>query len=131
MIVIMEVSWITPWFRSLTPETYAVSPRRIMLILTIMVLFSHYIVRVMNYLRLKKSIRQGIMLAILIICSFIGIKMLLYVHESISVLELINRPMRSFTNLKYLIPAEFFVVVAVLIGFWRVCHLPNNQLVHR
>jgi hypothetical protein len=74
MIIMMEVSWITPWFRALTPETYAVDATRVMVILALIGLFSHALIRIMDYLRLKKSIRQVVMIGFMIFGACIGIK---------------------------------------------------------
>ncbi|MFZ0531906.1 MAG: DUF4129 domain-containing protein [Anaerolineales bacterium] len=119
MIILMEVSWVTPWFRAMTPETYAVSALRVFLILVCIILFAHVIVRLMDYLRLKKSIRQGLMIAFIFIGIIVGIKTLLYAHEPMSLVGLLNRPLRSFTDIKTLIPVEFIVIISVLVGFWR------------
>ena len=76
------------------------------------------------------------MIAFLIIGCFIGIKMLLYSNESISLSELINRPIKSFADIKYLIPVEFLVILVVLIAFWRGVSLaqehigPNSVISH-
>jgi hypothetical protein len=128
MVILMEVCWITPWFRSLTPETYAVSSSRILMYFFSVVLFSHLLVRLMDHLRLKRSIRQGLMITFLIIGSFIGIKILLYAHETISLSELVSRPIRSFSDFKYLIPEEFFVIIAIMIGFWRGVSLAQQSI---
>jgi len=128
MLILMEASWITPWFRSLTPETYAVNSLRVLIILILIVLFSHILIRIMEYLHLKKSIRQGVMVTFLIFGSYIGIKTLLYAHESISLSELVSRPIRSFADLKFIIPVEFIVIITVLIGFWRGVSLAQEHI---
>ena len=128
MVILMEVSWITPWFKSLTPETYAVNSLRVYAILAMIVLFSHILVRIMEYLHLKKSIRQGLMITLLIIGSYIGIKTLLYAHESIALSEIASRPIRSFADLKFIIPVEFIVIITVLIGFWRGVSLAQEHI---
>jgi hypothetical protein len=128
MIIIMDVSWITPWFRSLTPETYAVDSVRILMIFSCTILFSHILIRSMDYLCLKKSIRQGILIAFLIGGCYIGIKTLVYAKESISFSELINRPIKSFADIKSLIPVEFIVIIAVIITFWRGVSLAQEHI---
>jgi hypothetical protein len=128
MIILMEVSWITPWFRSLTAETYAADVPRVFIILSCVILFSYILVRVMDYLHLKKSIRQGLMVIFLVVGSYVGIKTLLYAHESISLIGLISRPLRSFTDVKFLVPVEFIVIIAVSIGFWRGLSLAQGHI---
>jgi hypothetical protein len=128
MIILMELSWITPWFRSLTPETYAVNALRVLITLTIIVFCSHLLVRIMNYLHLKKSIRQGLMVTFLIIGSYIGIKTLIYAHEPVSLSELVSRPIRNFADLQLLIPVEFIVIITVMIGIWRGVSLAQEHI---
>ncbi len=128
MIVLMEVSWVTPWFRAMTPETYAVSSLRVFIILVGIVLFAHLLVRVMDFLHLKKSIRQGAMIIFMLIGILVGIKTLLYVHEPMSLSELFNRPLRSFADLKIIIPVEFIVIITVFIGFWRGLSIAQEHL---
>ena len=128
MIILMEVCWVTPWFRSMTPETYAASSLRVFIILTGIVLSAHILVRTMDYLYLKKSIRQGIMIVFIIIGILVGIKTMLYAHEPMSLSELFTRPLRSFADLKSIIPVEFIVIITVLIGFWRGLSIAQEHL---
>jgi hypothetical protein len=126
--MIMEACWITPWFKSLTPETYAVQSLRVLVILICIVLFSHLLVRLMDYLKLKKSIRRGLMIAFLVIVSYTAIKMMLFAQESVSLMELLSKPIRSFADLQSIIPPEFIIIVTVLIGFWRGLSLAQEHL---
>jgi len=128
MIILMEVSWVTPWFRSMTPETYAVSPLRVFIILTGMVLFAHILVRTMDFLYLKKSIRQGLMIVFIIIGILVGIKTMLYAHEPLSLSEFFTRPLHNFADLKSIIPVEFIVIITVLIGFWRGLSIAQEHI---
>ena len=119
MLIIMETSWVTPWFRSLTSATYAVNAIKAFVVLFCIVLISHIVVRFMEFLRLKTSIRRGITIALLVIVIFGGLKMLLYAQDYISFFELINRPLRSFLDWRSLIPDEFVIILVILIGWWR------------
>ena len=119
MLIIMETSWVTPWFRSLTSATYAVNAIKAFVVLFCIVLISHIVVRFMEFLRLKTTIRRGITIALLVIVIFGGLKILLYAQEYISFIELINRPLRSFLDWRSLIPDEFVIILVILIGWWR------------
>lgn len=128
MLILMEVSWVTPWFRSLTPETYAVSSFRVLSIIAGMVLFAHLFVRLMDYLRLKKSIRRGLIALFILIAVFIGIKTMLYAHQPVPLSELLSRPLKSFSDLKSVIPVEFIVILTVLIAFWRGISIAQEHI---
>ncbi len=128
MIILMEACWVTPWFRSLTAATYAVDPLRVFLIITVMVILSHVLVRILDYLRLKKIVRQGIMLAFILIAIFIGIKTMLYPHQAMSFGALLDQPLASFADLRNLIPAEFIVIVTVLLATWRGLAIAQSHI---
>jgi len=128
MLVGMEISWVTPWFRSLTPATYAVSPVRGALILAGIMLVSLWAVRLMDAVRLRMRIRQGITLGLLLVGVLIGLKTLLYAHESVGLVELLNRPLRSFTDWRTIIPDEFVIILTVLVGWWRGISLAQERI---
>jgi len=128
MVILMEVCWVTPWFRSLTPRLSAVSPVRGFIILFGMILFSHLLVRTINYLHLKKPVQRGIFVIFLVVCILVGIKSILYAQESVSLLDLINRPLHNFADLKNLLPPEFVVILAVIIAFWRGLTIAQERI---
>jgi hypothetical protein len=128
MMIVMEVCWVTPWFRSMTSQTYAVHETRVFTVLLLTVLFSHVLVRLMETLHLKKSIRQGMVAFFIIVGSYIGIKTLLYPHQAMSLGQLLTQPLRSFADLKSLIPVEFIVIIAVVISFWRGISIAQQHI---
>jgi hypothetical protein len=128
MVVVMEACWITPWFKSLTPETYAINSLRTLIFITGVVLFSHLLIRSMEILRLKRSIQRGLMLGSLVLVSFISIKSLLYNQQPFSLKELLTRPIRSFLDFTSIIPPEFIIIITVLIGFWRGVSLAQEHI---
>ncbi len=128
MLMIMEVSWVTPWFRSLTSATYALDPLRVFGVILGTVLFSHILVRSMNYARIKKTFRQGLLVVFILIAIFGSIKILLYAKEPTSLGELLNQPLSSFGDLRSLIPAEFIVIVTILVAFWRGISIAQEHI---
>lgn len=128
MLMVMEVSWVVPWFRSLTPATNAAKILDTFLILFGMMLSAHVIVRFLDFMRLKILIRQIVMILLLIISILLGLKLLLYSGEIITFLELLNRPMRSFADWKTVLPDEFIIAIAVIIGWWRGISLAHDHI---
>lgn len=118
MLMIMEVCWVVPWFRSLTQATFSVDPGLAFVIFLGLILSAHLISRLFNYLRLKIVIRQSLLVLILILCVLIGFHFLLYPGES-DILALVNRPIQSFADWGVVIPNEFIVAIAVIISWWR------------
>ena len=127
-LMVMEVSWIVPWYRSLTPATYAVPPERAFLVLLAIFIWTHLIVRLINFLRLKMEIRR-IILAIVFAASILfGLKTMLYASESLSFFELLNRPLSAFKDYRALIPDEFVVSLVVLASCWRGLSLAQEYI---
>jgi hypothetical protein len=127
-IMLMELSWIVPWFRSLTPETYAVSILRVFVVLWGIILLSNLTTRALNFLDIKINIRRGVILGLLVLCVFLGLKLLLYETESLTIGELLNRPFRSFNDVRGLIPDEFLVTIVVMLVFWRGMSLATKYI---
>jgi hypothetical protein len=124
----MEISWIVPWYRSLTPATYAVSLARVFLVLMGILLLANISMRVMNFLDLKISIRRGVIFILLVISVFVGLKLLLYQSDPIQVGELLDRPFKAFGDVRGIIPDEFLIIVFVLVVFWRGLSLASKYI---
>ncbi|MFN2264084.1 MAG: DUF4129 domain-containing protein [Anaerolineales bacterium] len=118
-LMIMELSWIVPWYRSLTPMTYAASIWKVFFVLLGILLLAHFSTRLMNFLNIKIRIRRIVTLILLILAIFLGLKLLLYEMEAVSFDALLNRPFRAFSDVRGLIPDEFLVIVVVMVVYWR------------
>jgi hypothetical protein len=128
MIVLMEISWVTPWFRSLTPATYAVSPLQGVFVLLGIVLVGLWTVRLMDFIRLNTILRQTVTIGLLGLCVIVGLKTLLYLDQRIAVGEMFTRPLRSLMDWQTVIPDEFIIVVTVLISWWRGISLAQERI---
>jgi hypothetical protein len=118
-LMVMELSWVVPWYRSLTPETYAVSIWSAFIVLFAILVMANLSTRIMNYLDLKIRIRRGVTLGLIILSVFLGLKLLLYETDPLQVGDLLNQPFRAFSDVRGLIPDEFLVIVIVLVVYWR------------
>ncbi len=128
MLIIMEVCWVTPWFRSLTSATYAISPQRVFTVILITVLIAHIFIRSMNMARIKKRVQQVSMVIFILVAIFACLKILLYGGQSTSVGQLLNRPLNSFGDLRDVIPAEFIVIITILVAVWRGVSIAQEHL---
>lgn len=118
-LMVMEISWIVPWYRSLTPATYVVPMWTVFFVLFGFLITAHLAARLMNFLDLRLNIRRGVTIALLLICVFVGLRLLLYQSDSLSFGELFNRPFEAFSDVRGLIPDEFLVILVVLLVYWR------------
>src|SRR5512136_1053304 len=119
MVILMEACWVTPWFRSLTAATYGVGSVRVFIVLISVVLLTYLLVRAMDYFRLKKSVRQAIMVVFILMGILVGIKTMLYPHQFTTIFDLFTRPVKSFADLTSLVPSEFIVILTILVAYWR------------
>ena len=86
------------------------------------------VVRLMDFLRLRSSVRQGVTLGLLAGKCLRGIKTLLYSHETILLEEMFTRPLRNMADVRILIPEEFVIMLTVLIGWWRGISLAQERI---
>jgi hypothetical protein len=127
-LMVMELSWLVPWYRALTPETYAVSIWRVFFVLFAIILLANCSTRAMNYLDLKLYIRRGVTVGLIVICIFVGLRLLLYENESLPLGDLISRPFNAFSDVRGLIPDEFLVILVVLLVYWRGMSLASKYV---
>ena len=127
-LMVMELSWIVPWYRSLTPATYEVTVWRVFFVLLGLLLVANLSTRLMNFLDLKIRIRQVVTLLLLVASIFIALKLLLYETEPLSFNTLFTRPFHAMSDLRGLIPDEFLVIVVVLVVYWRGLTLATKYI---
>lgn len=127
-LLVMELCWLVPWYRSLTPATYAAHSGWVFLVLGSIILFVHLVVRFMNYIHLRIDLRRWVLAVVLVICVFLGLKTLLYSNQTLSLFELVSRPIRSFSDLTSLIPDEFLVGLVILFACWRGISLAQTMV---
>jgi uncharacterized membrane protein YeaQ/YmgE (transglycosylase-associated protein family) len=118
-LMVMELAWIVPWYRSLTPATYAVSMWRVFFVLFGILIMAHLATRATNFLDLKLNIRRGVFIIFIIAAIFIALRLLLPEPGSQSFGDVINQPFRAFNDVRGLIPDEFLVTLVVLLVCWR------------
>jgi hypothetical protein len=73
----------------------------------------------MNLYDTDLRIRRSLLLLLLLLNMIIGLQVLLYKAEWISLLDLLNRPIRSFADMGNLIPPEFWIMLFALFVSWR------------
>lgn len=118
-LMVMELCWIVPWYRSLTPATYAATPLRAFSVLGGVLLGTSLLLRSMNFLRLRADLRRAGLLLFLLLGGTLGLKTLLYPGERMAPGELIARLVGSFNEWGRPVPDEFIVALAILIACWR------------
>jgi hypothetical protein len=127
-ILIMEMCWIVPWFRSLTPATYATDPSLAFGTFIGIALVLHWTIRGMNYLQLRMNIRRFVLFLAILVSVLLGLKVLLHTTENTSIYDLLNGPLKTFNQMGTLIPDELIIIVFVLIACWRGIKLAQDYI---
>jgi hypothetical protein len=127
-LMVMELSWIVPWYRSLTPATYEVGVWGVFFVLLGILLLANLSTRLMNFLDLKIRIRQGITVVLIVISLLVALRLLLYETEPLGFDALFTRPFNAMSDVRGLIPDEFLVIVVVLVVYWRGLSLASKYI---
>ena len=77
-LMVMELSWFVPWYRSLTPTAHATPPAWAFGVFSALILSVHLVVRAMNAIRLRLDVRRWVILLVFVSGFIAGLKALLY-----------------------------------------------------
>jgi hypothetical protein len=118
-LVVMELMWLLPWFRSITPmiqRQRAYSSLIALLIFFLVVTFSN---RILRMLALNTLPHRIIMIAILLIGMYLLTTTLVYPGMGMSLGEIANRTLISIQNILESIPEGFIVILMSIYLWWR------------
>ena len=117
--IFMELSWVTLWYRALIVAGKEVSFPQAFVVFSGLLLIFYAANRLMGMLNVNLLTHRIVLLLLLVVNLLIGMRMLLYSRELVSLVELLNRPLRTFQDMANFIPAEFIVMVLILLVSWR------------
>ncbi len=117
-LLAMGLSWVVPWFRSLSQATYEIPPAMILIVLGGFGGAAYVSAKWLAALHIQMKYRQRAMLLLLLASIFLGLKLLLYAKDPLPLSTLVMRPLWAIGNFSSLIPNEFLVIMAVLFA-WR------------
>lgn len=117
-LLTMEISWLVPWFRSLTPGTRLLPTSRAVILFLGIALTSMVVSRAVLALRLKTAIRNGLLLGLLAASLVLSLRLVVFPDVPLSLPELIVRSFTSFASVLTIVPNELIVIGAVLF-LWR------------
>lgn len=126
--VLMELSWVALWYRVLIQPGQDVAYLRVYPVLVGMLLQVYFVNRITGYLGIRLLARRIILLLAIGLNLLVGLKLLLYSREPISIIEVLNRPLDTFGDMARLIPSEFVVMVVVLLVSWRGLYYLDYQI---
>jgi hypothetical protein len=123
----MELAWIVPWYRSLTRGTNQAETWRVFAIFGAIMLFFHWLSRLMNFLNIRFYIRRVILVGLLFAVSIVGLRYLLYFGEPVGLVELFVKPITAFADMFVLIPDEFVIILAMIFIAFRSIAIASQR----
>jgi hypothetical protein len=126
--VLMELSWVALWYQVLVRSSQDVAYLQVYFALVGMLLLVYFVNRITGYLGIRLLARRIILLLVISLNLFIGLKLLLFSREAISIVEILNRPLDTFGDMARLIPTEFVVMVFFMLVSWRGLYYLDYQI---
>ena len=77
LLVIVELCWVVPWYRTIIQVTYVASPIRASLVLGSVMLFAYLVTQALESLRIIRGLQYGILVFGLVISLFVSLRALL------------------------------------------------------
>jgi hypothetical protein len=118
-LLLLELTWILPWFRAVTPTIQSSGDQSSLIALFLFLLLVTYANRILRAVDLQEMTHRLVLVAILLIGLYSISRLLVYPGSSISFGEVINRTILSLENVFKTIPEGFLVILMGLYLFWR------------
>ncbi|OGO17934.1 MAG: hypothetical protein A2Z14_03125 [Chloroflexi bacterium RBG_16_48_8] len=118
-LLIMELMWILPWFRAITPVIQA---RRSLASFFGLLIFFFVVTianRILRTLGLRTLTHRLILIALLLLGMYSLSSILVYPELRLGFAEIVNRTLTSLQNILELIPEGFIVILMCIYLWWR------------
>lgn len=125
--MVMELAWIVPWYRSLTGGTNQAGTWRVFTIFLVIMLVFHWAARLMNFLNIRLVLRRTVLIGLLLVAIFGGLRYLLYYAVPVSLLDTFIKPVAAFADILVLIPDEFVIILAILFVAFRGISIASQR----
>ncbi len=117
LVIVVELCWVVPWFRTLIQITHVASPLRASLVLGAVMLTGYLLAQMMESVRLHSNVQLAILALAFFVC---------LAGSSFLLLE--SRVFQVANGLVRLDPGEVLVVFFVLWTWWRGAALGHNAI---
>jgi hypothetical protein len=116
------------WYRAMMMPTQEMQFTLAYIILGGMQLFTYLVVRGAGSVNLNLNIRRLILFGLLASNLVVGLETLVYTPGAVSLADFLNRPVRTLRDMAELVPAEFILVLFVLLVSWRGISYSNQVI---
>ena len=117
--MVMELSWISLVYLFFLQFKPSISFLQSALFFGVVLFGSYLVTRVVISLNVSDIVRRGILAVMIFVFLAFGYFVLQEPGDGGSLLELLNRPVRTFQDIFNLVPSEFFMILFVLFVCWR------------
>jgi hypothetical protein len=118
-LLVMELMWLLPWFRSITPTIQARRPTSSLVWFLIFFLIVTFSNRVLRMTTLRKVAHRFILIILLLLGIYSLLSILVYPNMGLSLGEILGRTLVSFENILEMIPEGFIVILMCIYLWWR------------
>ncbi len=129
-LLVMELCWVTPWFRALAPTARANPLWRSFGGLAALLAGAVLLARLLNGLNIKMRLRQGALVLFLLGSLLAAFQYFIYSQRlqagQVGAGTLLNVPLSSISQVGTLVPEEFIVAAFVLLLTWRGYYLARE-----
>lgn len=124
----MEVAWFTPWYLALLPETARLPPLRSAMGLLVLTLVPLYLIRFMDYLRLRLRVQRIIMVGVLLLTVVLATRLILYAGQDYQATGWLQSSIEDSLDLYKLIPDWMVIFLATLFLWWRGISIGQREV---
>ena len=117
-VLLMEIAWLLPWFRSLTPALSRLTTLQAGGLFLGIALLSAAMARGVRALELRPGVRTVTLLGTLVLSIAIGLRLVLFPGAQQGTLTILAESVSSFAGVLELVPNELVVMLTVLYA-WR------------
>jgi hypothetical protein len=118
-LLVMELMWFLPWFRSITPTIQARRPGSSFAALLIFFLIVTISNRILRMTALRTAVHRFILIIILLLGIYSLLSILVYPNMGLSLGEIVGHTLISLENILEMIPEGFIVILMCIFLWWR------------
>ncbi len=127
-LVAMEMSAYTPWMHAVSPPITATPFARFFLLAAAVVLLTHGAYRLARFLRLRRNIRQALLVLVLALAARAALSWWIDPRVEQNLLALYRQPLRGIGEAPRVIPAWFWTLLFVIGLWWRGLTLGRERV---
>jgi hypothetical protein len=118
-LLVMELMWILPLFRSITPTIQARRPTSSFIALLVFFLVVAFCNRILRMTALRTAAHRLILIGVLLLGMYLLLSILVYPDMELGFVEIIERTLISLENILEIIPEGFIVILMCIYLWWR------------